>query len=73
MELELDDGTSKPTEKKLVQTYKIISGNSMQDLENKVNWYCAQPGNEGYQLHGDVLNFGYSEFIQSLAGYKYVE
>lgn len=59
-------------EKRLIQTYKIVSGNSLDDLEAKVSYHLAQHGNETCQVHGDVQNISYTAYIQVLTGYKYV-
>lgn len=60
------------SDSRLIQTYKIISGNALHDLETKVNYFLEQPGNEGYQAHGDIQIISYNDFVQTLVGYKYV-
>lgn len=58
--------------RRLVQTYKLVNGNSWSDLEGRVNYFLQQPGNEGYQVHGDIQMYSGNEFVQSLVGYKYI-
>lgn len=58
--------------RRLIQLYKIVAGNAWYDLETRVNAFLSAPGNEGFQAHGDIQMYSYSEYVQVLTGYKYV-
>jgi hypothetical protein len=50
---------------KLVE-YKIVSGNSLTDLEIKVNYFLDSFPRDEYRVHGDIQMYSYSEFVQVL-------
>ncbi len=48
------------------QEYKIISANSLTDLETKVSYFLGQAINHGFKIHGDIQMYSYTEFVQVL-------
>lgn len=50
--------------------YKIITGSNPQELEDRVNYFLGQPGNDFYACLGPADMFGHELFVQSLHGYR---
>lgn len=48
-----------------MQRYKIIRGNSLDDLETKVNYFLEKDYGD-WRIHGDIQMYSYSEFAQAL-------
>lgn len=53
------------TGEKHLQRYKIIRGNSLDDLETKVNYFIEKDYGD-WRIHGDIQMYSYSEFAQAL-------
>lgn len=56
------------TKERRVLKYRIISGNSLGDLETRVNYFLANPAHTSYAVHGDIQMYSYSEYVQTLVG-----
>lgn len=48
--------------------YKLIRGNSLDDLEKVTNIFLALPTSANYSIHGDIQMYSHQEWVQTLVG-----